>query len=52
MKSSDDKINPQKKDHTYVAPKEKHQPKNMQKKYEEIHFVDTTKPVWNYSLFT
>ncbi len=22
------------------------------KKYEEIHFVDTTKPVWNYSLFT
>ncbi len=22
------------------------------KKYEQIHFVDTTKPVWNYSLFT
>jgi 1,4-alpha-glucan branching enzyme len=22
------------------------------KKYEDIHFVDTTKPVWNYSLFT
>ena len=22
------------------------------KKYEELHFVDTTKPVWNYSLFT
>jgi len=22
------------------------------KKYEEIHFVDTTKPVWNYSLLT
>jgi 1,4-alpha-glucan branching enzyme len=22
------------------------------KKYEEIHFVDATKPVWNYSLFT
>lgn len=21
-------------------------------KYEEIHFVDSTKPVWNYSLFT
>lgn len=21
-------------------------------KYEEIHFVDTQKPVWNYSLFT
>jgi 1,4-alpha-glucan branching enzyme len=23
-----------------------------EKKYEEIHFVDSTKPVWNYSLFT
>lgn len=22
------------------------------KKYEEIHFVDTSQPVWNYSLFT
>ncbi|HEV8081337.1 MAG TPA: 1,4-alpha-glucan branching protein GlgB [Chitinophagaceae bacterium] len=22
------------------------------KKYEDIHFVDTSKPVWNYSLFT
>ena len=22
------------------------------KKYEDIHFVDTTKPVWNYSLLT
>ncbi|MFX4887683.1 hypothetical protein ABTB91_19805, partial [Acinetobacter baumannii] len=21
-------------------------------KYEEIHFVDTSQPVWNYSLFT
>src|ERR1700728_3681292 len=21
-------------------------------KYEEVHFVDSTKPVWNYSLFT
>ena len=21
-------------------------------KYEEIHFVDSTRPVWNYSLFT
>jgi 1,4-alpha-glucan branching enzyme len=21
-------------------------------KYEEEHFVDSTKPVWNYSLFT
>jgi 1,4-alpha-glucan branching enzyme len=52
MKSSYDKINPQKKDHTYVAQKEKHQPQNMQKKYEDIHFVDSTKPVWNYSFFT
>jgi len=24
----------------------------VSKKYEEIHFVDTEKPVWNYSLFT
>ncbi len=24
----------------------------MEKKYEEIHFVDSKKPVWNYSLFT
>jgi 1,4-alpha-glucan branching enzyme len=24
----------------------------MEKKYEEVHFVDSTKPVWNYSLFT
>jgi 1,4-alpha-glucan branching enzyme len=24
----------------------------VKKKYEEEHFVDTTKPVWNYSLFT
>lgn len=23
-----------------------------QKKYEDIHFVDSTKPVWNYSLFS
>ena len=22
------------------------------KRYEEIHFVDSTKPVWNYSLFS
>ena len=22
------------------------------KKYEDIHFVDSTKPVWNYSLFS
>ncbi len=22
------------------------------KKYEDVHFVDSTKPVWNYSLFT
>ena len=25
---------------------------NEHKKYEEIHFVDSTKPVWNYSLFS
>ncbi len=24
----------------------------LMKKYEEIHFVDSTQPVWNYSLFT
>ena len=26
--------------------------KGMPKKYEEIHFVDTEQPVWNYSLFS
>ena len=25
---------------------------NMDKKYEEIHFVDTEQSVWNYSLFS
>ena len=25
---------------------------DQQKKYEDIHFIDSTKPVWNYSLFT
>ncbi|MES2431272.1 MAG: 1,4-alpha-glucan branching protein GlgB [Bacteroidota bacterium] len=25
---------------------------NAVKKYEEVHFVDSTKPVWNYSLLT
>lgn len=25
---------------------------NTRPRYEEIHFVDSTKPVWNYSLFT
>lgn len=24
----------------------------QEKKYEDIHFVDSTRPVWNYSLFT
>jgi 1,4-alpha-glucan branching enzyme len=24
----------------------------IQRRYEEIHFVDSTKPVWNYSLFS
>ncbi|WP_315814344.1 hypothetical protein [Paraflavitalea speifideaquila] len=23
-----------------------------EQKYEDIHFVDSTRPVWNYSLFT
>ncbi len=52
MKSAEDKKNTPEKDNTYVASKEKNQPENMHKKYEDIHFVDTTKPVWNYSLFT
>ena len=33
----------------------KHKKRDMpvfQKKYEDIYFVDSTKPVWNYSLFT
>ena len=25
---------------------------NIAKRYEDIHFVDSTKPVWNYSLFS
>ncbi len=25
---------------------------SIQKKYEDLHFVDTSKAVWNYSLFT
>ena len=25
--------------------------KKDQVKYEDVHFVDSTKPVWNYSLF-
>ena len=24
----------------------------MEKKYEDVHFIDSTKPVWNYSFFT
>lgn len=37
-----------------VAPtKTKKMPgETKQKKYEDIHFVDSTKPVWNYSIFT
>jgi 1,4-alpha-glucan branching enzyme len=31
---------------------DKSKPASAQLKYEEIHFVDTTKPVWNYSLFS
>jgi 1,4-alpha-glucan branching enzyme len=26
--------------------------KSSEKKYEELHFIDTQRPVWNYSLFT
>ncbi|HVX27504.1 MAG TPA: 1,4-alpha-glucan branching protein GlgB [Parafilimonas sp.] len=48
MKTTDDKKNAEKKDHIYVASKEKHRTE----KYEDIHFVDSTKPVWNYSLFS
>jgi 1,4-alpha-glucan branching enzyme len=29
-----------------------HKSLSVSKKYEEEHFVDSTKPVWNYSLFT
>ena len=25
---------------------------STRQRYEEVHFVDSTKPVWNYSLFT
>lgn len=32
--------------------KEKGTTMHEHKKYEEIHFVDSTKPVWNYSLFS
>jgi 1,4-alpha-glucan branching enzyme len=28
------------------------QPSRKQQKYEDIHFVDSSRPVWNYSLFT
>jgi 1,4-alpha-glucan branching enzyme len=28
------------------------QPAKQAKKYEDLHFVDSSKPVWNYSLFT
>ncbi len=41
-------INKKQKENT---PSEKN-PAKSTPKYEEIHFVDSTKPVWNYSLFT
>ncbi len=25
---------------------------SISKRYEDVHFVDATKPVWNYSFFT
>ena len=43
------------------TPNEKHQTRNgkretrngqPEKKYEELHFIDTSKNVWSYSLFT
>ncbi|MGI8636417.1 MAG: 1,4-alpha-glucan branching protein GlgB [Segetibacter sp.] len=35
-----------------AASVEKAKPASTPAKYEEIHFVDSTKPVWNYSLFS
>ena len=32
--------------------KSKHLNQPAQQKYEDVHFVDSTRPVWNYSLFT
>src|ERR1700730_3571676 len=32
--------------------KSKHLNLPAQQKYEDVHFVDSTRPVWNYSLFT
>src|SRR5258706_15731393 len=39
-------------DEIHEAANEKNQSKKSHKKYEDIHFVDSSKPVWNYSLFT
>jgi 1,4-alpha-glucan branching enzyme len=35
-----------------MLPSPENLPENSNKKYEEIFFIDTSKPVWNYSLFT
>ena len=45
--AADEKAGPKK-----PAAKENGTHMNEHKKYEEIHFVDSTKPVWNYSLFS
>jgi len=38
--------------HTNEIVNEEKKKDERQKAYEEEHFVDTTKPVWNYSLLT
>jgi 1,4-alpha-glucan branching enzyme len=57
---SEKKIDSTKKDEeksSYIGETEKNLRKNKMesmetlKRYEDIHFVDSTKPVWNYSLF-
>jgi 1,4-alpha-glucan branching enzyme len=50
----DKKNVPEKKDSKKSSSKHKMEKLNSPatKKYEEIHFVDSTKPVWNYSLFS
>ncbi len=52
-------IKKDKKNKAETSDKEKHLKKNkklsaagMQQRYEDIHFVDSTRSVWNYSLFT
>ena len=53
-----DSIKKEKEKNTYIGETEKNLGENKKesvdtlKPYEEIHFVDSTKSVWNYSLFT